>query len=189
MIGHNQYRLIVWDNKEEKEIHLSGRHIAQELLRPTPSSIFEIDAQNKNRQQATTWDFWYQLCTKYKEEFGHSSPEVREKYQGYILGWWCLQQRMAYRNGELSEEQIRKLEELSFVFDINFQRWNQRFSEYKEFVRETGILFPNRTTIYNEKQVGTWVFTQRGLKKKERLNPVYEKLLLEFNPEFFKDLR
>ena len=113
----------------------------------------------------------------------------RSSYKGKFLGSWCEDQRKLYKQGKLSEEQIHKLQALDFVFDTAFYNWNQRFKEYKKYIEETGILFPKKNTIYNGNNLGSWVRTQRLQKKKGKLSPVYEKLLLEINPDFFNTIK
>lgn len=185
VIDHNKYFLIIWDNKEEKEIQMTGKHIAQELLRPTPSTILEINQTKKKKEQISTWESWYRLCIEYKKEFGHLCPQQDEKYQGYAFGCWCSEQRMEYNKGVMSKDYIQKLEEIDFVFDAVFYKWNKRFEEYKEYVAETGDMNPKIDIIYNGNKVGNWCLGQRKAKNKGKLNPMFEELLLEFNPSFF----
>lgn len=184
VIGHNKYFLILWDNKEEKEIQLSGKHIAQELLRPTPSSILEIDV-NENRKQISTWDTWYRLCLEYKKEFGHLYVKRNEKYKGFAFYDWVGNQRMDYNKGLLPEDKVQKLKELGFVFDTVLYNWNIRFEEYKQYVADTGDRSPKRNVIYNGKQVGNWVRTQKQQEERGKLQPRFKEILLNYNSSFF----
>lgn len=184
VIDHNKYFLIIWDNKEEKEIQMTGKHIAQELLRPTPSTILEIDQTKKKQEQISTWESWYRLCIEYKKEFGHLCPQQDEKYQGYAFGCWCSEQRIENNKGLMPEEHIQKLKEIDFVFDVVFYKWNVRFEEYKQYVAETGDINPKTNVVYNGNKVGNWCLGQRKAKNKGKLNPTFEKLLLDFNPSF-----
>ena len=177
----------ILDTQINQEFMLKSQHVVQEMLRPTPSPIFEFN--NKERKQISSWDAWCQLCKEYREEFGYLCPKRGEWYKGKLISRWCEDQRKLYNKGQLSEDKILQLQKLDFVFDVVFYRWNKKFEEYKEFVKDTGFLFPQESTIYNGNKVGRWVFSQRHEKTRGRLNPIYETLLLEFNPEFFKDLR
>lgn len=181
----NKYRIL--DQKTNQEKQLMPKYLLQEILRPTPSPIFEL-RKDEEIIPMKSWDVWYELCKEYRNEFGHLCVKNDEKYKGKLIGAYCKFQRRLYNKGELSEEKIQKFKEIDFVFDTIFYKWNKRFEEYKEFVKDTGILIPNKMTIYKEHTVGRWVSTQRAMKTKGELNPVYEKLLLEFNPDFFKKL-
>ena len=61
------------------------------------------------------------------------------------------------------------------------------FEEYKDYVKETGNYFPRTDCIHNGHKVGSWFLSQRKERKKGKLNPEYEKILLEYNPDFFKE--
>ena len=185
VIDHNKYFLIIWDSKEEKEIQMTGKHIAQELLRPTPSTILKIDQTKKKEEQISTWESWYRLFIEYKEEFGHLCIGRGEKYKGYGIGDWCSELRNIYNKGLMSEEHIQKLKEIDFVFDVVFYKWNIRFEEYKEYVVTTGDMNPMEKIVYKGSKVGTWVRTQRHQESDGKLQPRFKELLLEFNPSFF----
>lgn len=172
------------DTKTGEEIFMTTRHVLQELLRPTPSDILKID-KDKEIQELTSWNMWYNLCIDYKNEFGHLFTHKNEKFKGKKLNDWCQIQRKLYKDGKLPEEQMTKLEAIEFVFDTKLYMWMKRFEEYKEYVRETGKIVPSTSLIHNGHKVGSWVNTQRTQKKENKLNPIYEKLLLEFNPDFF----
>ena len=81
-------------------------------------------------------------------------------------------------NGQTTESGVN-------AFDTRLYMWMKRFEEYKEYVRETGNMTPSTKIIYNGNKIGSWVNTQRSQKKGNKLNPIYEKLLLEFNKDFF----
>lgn len=187
IIGRDNFRIILYDNKEKKEIRLRVKHIVQEIMRPTPSIILPTDNRVKVEQPLTTWEAWYQMCKDYKEEFGHLDVQHNEKYQGKLFGDWYRMQRNAYKKGLLSEEQIKLLNDIGFVFDAVSYHWNQRFEEYKAYVNETGNYFPPINTIHNGNKVGAWFLGQRKERNRGKLNPEYEKILLEYCPDFFKE--
>ena len=71
------------------------------------------------------------------------------------------------------------------MFNAVFYKWCKRFEEYKAFVKETGIFLPKTDVIHNGNKVGVGLRT-KNRKKKGKLNPTYEKMLLEYNPHFFE---
>lgn len=186
IIGHDNYRFILRDNKTDTEIKLKGCHIVQELLRPTPSPILPNDKTKSIGQSLSTWDRWYKLCVEYKNEFGHVCPAHTEKYKDQAFGDWCSAQRIAFNKGHLSEDKIKRLEDVGFIFNYALYAWNQRFEEYKAYVQETSDMNPFERIVHNGNKVGKWVRNQRHEEAKGKLNPVYKEILLEFNPDFFK---
>ena len=103
------------------------------------------------------------------------------------MGYWCSETRIAYNRGELSQEQIDALNEIGFIWDVVFYLWNKRFEEYKAYVEETGNYFPRTDCIHNDNKVGVWFLGQRKERKRGNLNPIYEKILLDYYPDFFKE--
>ena len=186
IVGHDKYRFIIYDNEENREIKLRGKHIVQEMLRPTPSTILPTHKE-KLEKSPNTWETWYKLCIEFKQEFGHLAISHDQYYNGMLLGDWCSMQRILYNKGELPEDKIQLLKEIDFVFDMVFYYWNKRFEEYKDYVQETGNYFPPIDCIHNGNKVGAWFLGQRKERKRGKLNPIYEKILLEYNPEFFKE--
>ena len=59
-----------------------------------------------------TWDFWYGLTLKYKDEFDNPNAPIRYKTaEGYRLGIWQSTQRTNYKKSKLSPDRIKRLEE------------------------------------------------------------------------------
>ena len=187
IIGNDNYKFIIKDNKTEEIIRLKGNHIIQEIIRPTPSLVLPVEKTTKTIKSLDTWDRWYNLCIDYKNEFGHMCPMGSEKYRGHALGEWCSEQRMAFNKGELTEDKIKRLEQIDFIFNYAFYSWNKRFDEYKAYVEETGNYFPRTDCIHNGNKVGSWFLGQRKERKRGRLNPEFEKILLEYYSDFFKE--
>ena len=85
------------------------------------------------------------------------------------------------------KEKIQALEDIGFVFDSALYKWEQLFNKYKTYVEETGNYFPSVKEVHNGYKVGEWYLRHRKLKNKGKLNPKYEKILLEYCPDFFKE--
>ena len=185
IVKRNSHYYILHDAVTNKEIKIRPAHIIQEILRPTPSEILPTDHQ-ATRKDYSTWDMWIQLCKEYYEEFGILRPIRNEHYKGRCIGDWCSRTRMDYKKGLLTENQIEILKSIGFCFDPIFESWENRFKEYKEYVMATGDYNPKEHVVYNGNKVGKWVRNQRHEYAKGKLNPVYEQLLIEFNPNIFK---
>lgn len=95
---------------------------------------------------ARSWDFWYGLTLKHKEEFG--DPNVLYRYktlEGYNLGVWQAHQKNQYIAGKLSKERAQKLSEAGFKFPVS--------QDYYETIEEFTRGF--KETLRYEKQFGT----------------------------------
>ena len=179
--GRHYHTLL--DTKTNKEMSLRSVHIVQELTRVTPSTLLPSDSEPIKR--LNTWDRWYQLLIEYKEEHGHLLIGHREHYKGKAIHDFVTRIRIQYNQGTLDPEKKKLLEDIGFIFDPIQYLWEQRFEEYKEYVRDTGDYFPRIDCIYKGHKVGSWFKGQRHENHRGKLNPKRKQLLLEFNPHMF----
>lgn len=178
------YKFVLLDIKTNEKRPMFLKHIMQEMVRPTPSPILEFTS-DEPRVQIDSWDLWYELCKEYREEFGHLCPVRGEWYKGKLISRWCRDQKMLYNKGQLSKDKLKKLQDIDFVFDPFFYKWEKRFEEYKEYVKDTGDYVPEACVVHKGNKVGKWFHLQRTQNNNGKLKPIYKQLLLEFNPNMF----
>ncbi|MCD7980829.1 MAG: Helicase associated domain protein [Clostridiales bacterium] len=97
-----------WLAVQRKALEAGTLTPAQEKL------LGEVPLRTKSEM---LWENAYELARDYYEE--HGSLDVRRKYvcdNGYGLGNWVSYQRKLRREGHLSEEQIRRLDAIGFVW-------------------------------------------------------------------------
>ena len=64
-----------------------------------------------------SWNQHFIALENYKAEFGHVNVIAIYKTTNELnLGGWCQHQRNNYKNNKLSENQIKRLESLGFVW-------------------------------------------------------------------------
>lgn len=89
------------------------------------------------------WDCLYQEVKEYFEE--HHTMVLPDKYygkSGFCLTFWLGKQRRAYAKGELSTEQMRKMDEIGYPFKLeispvaakNRKKWQKKYEIVKEFL-------------------------------------------------------
>jgi hypothetical protein len=106
-----------------------------------------------------TWDMRYGELIKYKEQFEDCNvpfgwPENKQ------LSFWVHNQRINYRNGKLSEDHIKRLEDIVFVWDTLESNWEEMFDVLKEYKENHGDC--NVPINWSEnKQLSSWVANQR----------------------------
>lgn len=61
---------------------------------------------------------WLNLLDEFQKETGRVYPRAREEYCGEKLGSWCSRQRMRYRKGVLTVNQVEVLMERGILEDI-----------------------------------------------------------------------
>jgi superfamily II DNA or RNA helicase len=106
-----------------------------------------------------TWDEQYGRLIKYRERFGHCNVS-RTWTEDVQLATWVNDQRWKYRKGKLSNNRIKRLNDIGFVWELHKSNWEEMFealNEYKENHGDCNVPFD---WLENNK-LGIWVRTQR----------------------------
>ena len=128
----------------------------------------------------------YELAKKYYKHYGDLKISINFKTingykadeNGYNLGTWISSQKAYYKKGSLSEDKIKKLEEIGMIFkNINDVTWNMTYELAKKYYKHYGDLkIPRSFKTVNGYEVdekgytlGAWINTQRFSYKKGTL--------------------
>jgi superfamily II DNA or RNA helicase len=119
-----------------------------------------------------TWDFWYGLTLKYKEQFGDANAPAKYKTpEGFNLGIWQTSQRREDRKIKLSSDKIRRLEEIGFKWALQeyaFEKGYQETSKYKEQFGDANA--PVKYATNKGYPLGAWQHHQRCFYKNNTLD-------------------
>ena len=134
--------------------------------------------QEERRRQLESIGFeWNQLDSKWMKEyralkFFLDTCGRWPKREDGPLATWCYTQRERRKDGRLSKERIRALDEISFVWNQDLQgEWMKNYEELKSFVGKFHR-FPKST----EGNLGGWCHTQRKMRKLGKLS--YDRRIL-----------
>ncbi|MFQ5714547.1 MAG: Helicase associated domain protein [Candidatus Scalinduaceae bacterium] len=110
------------------------------------------------------WEEMFTALKEYKNKHKHCNvPAIWPENEQ--LGTWVNNQRAKYRNGKLSEDRTKRLEDIGFVWGQLEAQWEEMFAALKEYKNKHKHC--NVPTIWPEnEQLGTWVGTQRTRKAK-----------------------
>lgn len=98
------------------------------------------------------------------------------------LGLWVVNQKSAFNKGELTQEKMNLLLDISFYFlEDSVFVWNENYKLLKLYFKQKGEL-PSR----RESGLGRWVVYQRSLFKKNILSKERIMLLKEITVSFFE---
>jgi len=128
-----------------------------------------------------SWDFYYGLTLKYKDEF--DNPNVQQGYktvEGYQLGSWQSEQRKHYKKGILSSVRIERLEDIGFTWDLFDEKFEKGFQETLLYKERTGN--PNAPGGYKTAEgftLGTWQQRHRYNYRQGTMSPERIKQLEE----------
>lgn len=145
-------------------------------------SLSTIDNWNQNFRKA---ELYYNLNGNI------DIPNPFIIYDGYDLGYWLYCQRLAYREGKLSKEQIVKLESINIDWlNAEERRWENNYEKLIAYKRKYSTLTMNVT--YRDEDgfgLGKWVSEQRMKKVKGKLNDKQIQKLDELGFDWNKTLQ
>ncbi|MCI8513978.1 MAG: hypothetical protein HFI93_05025 [Lachnospiraceae bacterium] len=98
-----------------------------------------------NKTLGASWDLMYDQAKRYYEACGNLDISSRYRTEdGYSLGNWVFVQRNVRRGvvaGRLSEEQIRKLDEIGMVWEsVRDVNWSRNYAAAREYYGTHGDL-------------------------------------------------
>ena len=150
------------------ETRLSGK---VEVLGPQ-IGLGELESAIRTQlveELGVTWDERYGQLIAYKQTHGDCNVPLRWKGNP-TLGQWCGKQRQNYKHDALSPDQIKRLEQLGFVWDQIVAAWEEMFAallEYKQTHSDCNV-----PQVWKEDpKLGTWCQHQRQNYKHDALSP------------------
>jgi len=181
-----------------QRLNYNNNTLSQERMEKM-DRLFKKFNQIQMKQQDKTnieWDKMYELAKAYYEYYGRLNMPIKFSTKngydydkkGKNLGVWIREQRQLYRRGLLTEEQIKKLEQIKMVFsDMVITEWERMYTLAKIYYEYHGNLkvprqFKTKNGYEYDKDgsnLGKWVNTQycrniKGSISKEE----YEKLIV-----------
>ena len=113
------------------------------------------------------WEEMFEQLKDYRQQYGHCN--VPDKWpENPKLGIWVHKHRSFKKQNQLDAERILKLDALSFVWDPRDAAWEESFEQLKIYHQQYGHCNVPKNWADN-RQLATWVQTQRQARKKNRL--------------------
>ena len=117
------------------------------------------------------WNYIYSLAVEYRNKYGNLIiPSSYITEQGVNLGRWISTQRNLYKNNRLSEERVKKLEEIGMVWTVCDQKWEEMYKLAQKYHEENGNLLIIKEYVIEEKKLGSWIYKQRSLYQEKKLS-------------------
>ena len=118
------------------------------------------------------WDSAVRQLQAYKAQHGHVLVHARYVApDGFKLGNWVYKQRAAKSRGNLSKEQIAKLDEHGFVWDAVQFAWDSAVRQLQAYKAQHGhVLVPARYVAPDGFKLGNWVSNHRAAKSRGKLS-------------------
>lgn len=157
----------------QREAYLRGEGDGKPFQRELARRLEEIGMVWKTGDD---WETRYELAKRYYEAHGDLNISGNRVMQGVWMGKWLNEQKQIYwgrRPGKcLTEEQIRKLEAISFSWsNRSEQAWEEQFAEAKRYFEEHGDLrVPPGYVGRNGKKLDVWLMKQRQRERRGEMS-------------------
>lgn len=112
-------------------------------------------------------DFFNELFIYMNENHSINIPINYKITDGRNLHAWLISQRILYKKGKLSDDQILKLKEIGFNLNNVKKTWNDWYKIYEQYIKENDI-----TTKILDKELHIWVRYQRNRVNKLSKNKI-----------------
>lgn len=176
----------IWSQKK----YLKSGKLTSEQVKMLSTLPMEQVGGRKN-----SWYALYEDLKEYKREYKtlNGLPESYTGKSGFRLLNWVCTQRRKYRNGELSEEQIRLLNDIQFEWEAESKSyWDKGYRYAKAFYEANGHLeMEQRYKTEDGYALGLWVNNYRkaynGLKTQVPVSDDQIKLLEAIGMVWKKD--
>jgi len=190
-VTENGYKLGAWITYQRHKCRNGKLHKEQEeALEQLPGWVWSARG-NLGESVSEAWLKAFVRLGEYVEREGHSRvPQHCKTQDGFSLGKWVSEQRLAYRRTALSPDQKEALEQLpGWVWNAQKGRgkrmtesWLKGLDRLREYVeREGNAVVSQRYVTENGYKLGTWVRDQRYKHKKGRLSTQQEEALGELS--------
>ncbi len=124
------------------------------------------------------WSKGFQRLRDHLAAGGSAAPTHTTTVDGYPLGGWVIQQRAAYRKGELSQRRIDLLNEIpGWSWDPAADSWSDGFSRLREYVKLHGHAAVPTAYVVDGFPLGRWIHSQRHAHVKNQSDPEWDRRL------------
>ncbi|MDM8567017.1 Helicase associated domain protein [Candidatus Halobeggiatoa sp. HSG11] len=155
------------DCEQEKRGEL-GLEEYSPVVRVVDEALDIIDVFESIGERLQPWEVMFQQLVEFQEEYGHCNVPLRYEKNKKLANWVGVQ-RKANKNQIISEDRIRRLNEIGFVWNTLEALWEDNFAEllkYKQIYGNCNV--PDRWS--ENLQLAKWVSHLRNNKKNKELS-------------------
>ena len=128
--------------------------------------VWELRVANKS----LPWEEGFEALKEYKEKHGNCRVPESWIENNLKLGRWVERQREKYQSEKLSDDHIKRLEDVGFTWYILESNWNEMFEALKEYKNNHGDCNVPHDWVENNLKLGVWVYKRRQHYKNGKLS-------------------
>ncbi len=108
------------------------------------------------------WELGFAAAAAYKAEHSHlDPPQDHVMADGFRVGGWVSNQRIARKKNAMSARRARRLDELGMIWDSNEHQWQVSLAAAAAYSAEHGHLSTPKRLRYQGVELYQWLATQR----------------------------
>jgi hypothetical protein len=115
------------------------------------------------------WEEAFNKLLNFRKKNGNCRVHIDYKVGDFKLGNWVSVQREHRKKSKLTDERIKRLDELEFIWDPRTAQWEEAFAALQSFRARVGHCDVAEKVIENGVKLGKWAIMQR--RRKDLLNP------------------
>lgn len=171
------FQLGIWINGQRK------KYLQEKLTDEQITKLNQLNMIWDKKTNPYNWNDSYSLAKQYFKKNGSLVIPVDYIINGVRLNTWVSSQRVMYRKGQLSEERIKKLEEIGMFWGTRAEReWNEQFDDARLYYIEHGNLNVSKEYISpHGKKTKYWLEKQKSSYRKGNLSLKQIELLKSIN--------
>ena len=155
--------------------HFSGRFQITDEIKDCRVLFQKLQAN-----LSSAWETYYIAAKQWYQEKGNLRvPKNYVTASGLTLGSWIQTQRRVYTGtvtGNLTEEKVRKLNEIGMIWDVRDHGWNEALTELQAYYKEHGNLdIRARYETADGFKLGRWICNLRTKVKTKGLDQALTK--------------
>ncbi|MDA7499163.1 Helicase associated domain protein [Akkermansiaceae bacterium] len=120
------------------------------------------------------WEIQFQKLVEYRKDNGDCL--VPNSFKDEKFARWINTQRRDKKRGKLDPNRIKRLDELDFSWNPDFETWLRHYQTLAAYREEYGRCAALKEDV-EDKALYNWILMQRSKKRAGTLNPDREKLL------------
>lgn len=166
----------------EDEIYL-GRWISSQRIKYKKNKLSDMHIKQLESinmiwdHREKLWEDTYLILKNYFDKNGHSMVGRNEIIENINLGAWIETQKMMKNKNKLSDDRIKKLNDVNIVWNYKEKKWYDKYFLAKRFYVENCHLHIPDDYEINGCNLGSWIGTQKLMYNKNQLSIERIKLL------------
>ncbi len=110
-----------------------------------------------------SWEFMFGLLQRFASVEGHAHVNQNVIFDSRYLGIWVNKQRMDFRKGILTPDQVQMFESLpQWTWDPVSDLWSSNFQVLEKFAHQRGHCRVEARAVLDGQAIGQWVAAQRS---------------------------